>query len=88
MTRSWALLPFPTPKDQVGGHEGIGEVVKLGPGADSAGLSLGSRVGVKWLANVCGECGTCLPLPLPTRPSKQSRSFWLFAPGPLNLSLC
>lgn len=58
MTRSWALLPFPTPKDQVGGHEGIGEVVKLGPGAESAGLSLGSRVGVKWLASVCGECGT------------------------------
>ncbi|OAA76229.1 Alcohol dehydrogenase superfamily, zinc-type [Akanthomyces lecanii RCEF 1005] len=59
MTRSWALLPFPTPKDQVGGHEGIGEVVKLGPGAESSGLSLGSRVGVKWLANVCGECAAC-----------------------------
>ncbi|ATY67343.1 Alcohol dehydrogenase zinc-type [Cordyceps militaris] len=59
MTRSWALLPFPTPKDQVGGHEGIGEVVKLGPGAESAGLSLGSRVGVKWLASVCGECAPC-----------------------------
>ncbi|TQV92604.1 alcohol dehydrogenase [Cordyceps javanica] len=57
MTRSWALLPLPTPKDQVGGHEGIGEVVKLGPGAESSGLSLGSRVGIKWLASVCGECG-------------------------------
>ncbi|OAA58776.1 Alcohol dehydrogenase superfamily, zinc-type [Cordyceps fumosorosea ARSEF 2679] len=59
MTRSWAMLPYPTPKDQVGGHEGIGEVVKLGPGAERSGLSLGSRVGVKWLATVCGECAPC-----------------------------
>ncbi|OAA36930.1 Alcohol dehydrogenase superfamily, zinc-type [Beauveria brongniartii RCEF 3172] len=59
MTRSWALLPFPTPKDQVGGHEGIGQVVKLGPGAETSGLKLGSRVGVKWLASICGECAPC-----------------------------
>lgn len=70
MTRSWALLPSPTPKDQVGGHEGIGQVVKLGPGAESSGLKLGSRVGVKWLASICGECGTLrrlCPRPLPAR---------------------
>lgn len=66
MTRSWALLPFPTPKDQVGGHEGVGEVVKLGPGAETSGLSLGSRVGVKWLASVCGECGTSPPVSHPS----------------------
>jgi D-arabinose 1-dehydrogenase-like Zn-dependent alcohol dehydrogenase len=32
MTNTWALLPFPTQKGQVGGHEGVGEVVKIGPG--------------------------------------------------------
>ncbi|EJP62930.1 alcohol dehydrogenase, putative [Beauveria bassiana ARSEF 2860] len=70
MTRSWALLPSPTPKDQVGGHEGIGQVVKLGPGAESSGLKLGSRVGVKWLASICGECEDSLP---PAAPCKAGR---------------
>lgn len=57
MMNSWATLPFPTPKGQVGGHEGVGEIVKFGPGAEISGLSLGSRVGIKWLARVCGKCG-------------------------------
>ncbi|KAJ6786359.1 hypothetical protein PWT90_05144 [Aphanocladium album] len=59
MSNTWASLPAPTPKDQVGGHEGVGEVVKLGPGCESSGLSVGSRVGVKWLANICGDCAAC-----------------------------
>lgn len=67
MMCSWAALPFPTPKDQVGGHEGVGEVVKLGPGSEKSGLSVGSRVGIKWLSNVCGDCGKC-PLSLPPSP--------------------
>lgn len=57
MTNSWAILPYPTPENQVGGHEGVGEVVKFGPGAEKEGLSLGSRVGIKWLAGICGKCG-------------------------------
>lgn len=40
---------------QVGGHEGVGEVVGLGPEVSEP--KLGSRVGIKWLADVCGSCG-------------------------------
>ncbi|KID63573.1 alcohol dehydrogenase II, partial [Metarhizium brunneum ARSEF 3297] len=59
MTNSWSTLPHPTPAGQVGGHEGVGEVVKLGPGAESAGLSVGDRVGVKWISSACGHCEPC-----------------------------
>ncbi|RMZ78915.1 hypothetical protein DV737_g3695, partial [Chaetothyriales sp. CBS 132003] len=60
MTNSWGSLPEPTPRGQVGGHEGIGHVVKLGPGvADAGNVSLGDRVGVKWIASACGECAPC-----------------------------
>ncbi|KAF7593387.1 hypothetical protein BBP40_011576 [Aspergillus hancockii] len=44
---------------QVGGHEGVGKIVKLGPGTESAGLKIGDRVGVKWLASACGNCQPC-----------------------------
>ncbi len=56
---SWASLP-PTPKGQIGGHEGIGSVVAFGPGADKCALKLGDRVGIKWMASVCGTCMPCL----------------------------
>jgi alcohol dehydrogenase, propanol-preferring len=49
-------MPFPTPKGQVGGHEGVGKVVKLGPGCESSGLQVGDRVGIKWIASACGNC--------------------------------
>jgi propanol-preferring alcohol dehydrogenase len=55
MTNSWAALPFPTQKGQVGGHEGIGNVVKLGPGAEASGVKIGDRVGIKWISAIC-EC--------------------------------
>lgn len=45
MTNSWAWLPAPTAKGQVGGHEGVGTVAKFGPGTESSGLKLGDRVG-------------------------------------------
>lgn len=45
-------------KQQVGGHEGVGEIVKLGPGAENAGVKVGDRVGIKWLAGICGNCRT------------------------------
>ncbi|OJJ65611.1 hypothetical protein ASPBRDRAFT_35810 [Aspergillus brasiliensis CBS 101740] len=62
MTNSWRALPFPTPERQVGGHEGVGVVVKIGPGCDNAGIKEGDRVGVKWVAVPClsGSDGLCL----------------------------
>jgi propanol-preferring alcohol dehydrogenase len=60
MTCSWKGLPYPTPKGQVGGHEGVGKIVKLGPGAESQGVKLDQRVGIKWMAGTCGNCPACL----------------------------
>jgi len=39
------------------GHEGVGKVVKLGPGASE--FLLGKRVGIKWLWSACNECAAC-----------------------------
>ncbi len=60
MTNRWLRLKK-TPKGQIGGHEGVGEIVAFGPGAaEISGLKLGNRVGIKWMANACGNCVTCL----------------------------
>ena len=45
-------LPF------IPGHEGVGEVAKVGPGATS--LKIGDRVGVPWLHSACGCCEHCI----------------------------
>jgi propanol-preferring alcohol dehydrogenase len=58
MACSWKGLPFPTPSGQVGGHEGVGKIVKLGPGSTS--VKVGDRVGIKWMADICGSCPACL----------------------------
>jgi len=60
MTNRWAGLPFPTQPGQVGGHEGVGKVVKLGPGAEASTVKLGDRVGIKWIAATCDSCPACL----------------------------
>ncbi|KAJ4504418.1 hypothetical protein HRR80_008500 [Exophiala dermatitidis] len=60
MTNAWSTLPFPTPKNQVGGHEGVGKVAALGPGTEGSGLKIGDRVGIKWIASACGNCIPCL----------------------------
>ena len=39
------------------GHEVVGEVVALGPGAD--GVAIGDRVGIAWLRHTCGQCVYC-----------------------------
>lgn len=39
------------------GHEGVGEVVQLGPGASES--LLGKRVGIKWLYDACKTCASC-----------------------------
>ncbi|KAH8800312.1 chaperonin 10-like protein [Xylogone sp. PMI_703] len=60
MINSWAALPYPTQSGQVGGHEGIGLIAKLGPGVEASGLKVGDRVGVKWVSGICGVCPACL----------------------------
>ncbi|KAF9481294.1 mannitol-1-phosphate dehydrogenase [Pholiota conissans] len=42
----------------VGGHEGIGRVVAIGEHSDSR-VKVGDRVGLKWIAKVCGKCEMC-----------------------------
>ncbi|GJJ39391.1 zinc-dependent alcohol dehydrogenase [Corynebacterium ulcerans] len=50
----WPVKPEPP---FVPGHEGVGEVVKLGPGHH--GVQLGDMVGNVWLWSACGECEYC-----------------------------
>jgi propanol-preferring alcohol dehydrogenase len=42
----------------VPGHEVVGRVIGLGPGA--SGFAVGERVGVAWLNRACGRCRFCL----------------------------
>ncbi|OHW97866.1 alcohol dehydrogenase [Colletotrichum incanum] len=44
--------------DPIVGHEGIGNVVKLGENVPQSLLD--QRVGVKWLYRACGECSVCV----------------------------
>lgn len=60
MTNSWAMLPAPTPENQVGGHEGVGKVVKMGPANENSPVKVGDRVGIKWVASTCDSCQPCL----------------------------
>jgi len=57
-TNAWKFNPVPTPKDQIGGHEGVGKVVALGPGVKSP--TVGSHVGIKYGASACLSCHYCL----------------------------
>jgi propanol-preferring alcohol dehydrogenase len=59
MMNSWSILPFPTQEGQVGGHEGVGKIVKMGAGTENAALKVGDRVGIKWMAGICGTCEPC-----------------------------
>ena len=60
MMNAWRSLPAPTQPGQVGGHEGVGKIVKMGPGSEKSERKVGDRVGIKWLAGVCGDCPPCL----------------------------
>jgi len=42
------------------GHEGIGRVVKHGPGCNGDTPPIGSRVGIPWLYTACGACCDCM----------------------------
>ncbi|KAJ4368874.1 hypothetical protein N0V83_005956 [Neocucurbitaria cava] len=59
MMNAWSILPFPTQAGQVGGHEGVGKIVKMGPGNDNAAVKVGDRVGIKWMAAICEACEAC-----------------------------
>ncbi|KAI5370094.1 Putative GroES-like superfamily, alcohol dehydrogenase-like, NAD(P)-binding domain superfamily [Septoria linicola] len=59
MTNRWAGLPAPTQPGQVGGHEGVGKVVKLGPGTENSTVKVGDRVGIKWISAICDSCPAC-----------------------------
>jgi len=59
MENTWRGLPYPTQPGQVGGHEGVGIVQKLGPGAELSSIKLGDRVGIKWIAQTCSSCLAC-----------------------------
>ena len=51
-------MPEPTPKGQIGGHEGIGVVSKVGSGVTE--VKVGDRVGVKWITSACLICDECM----------------------------
>ena len=48
---------FPIKLPLVPGHEGVGEIVKLGPGVTN--FKVGDRVGVCWHQKGCGRCPYC-----------------------------
>jgi len=47
----------PRHRGVVPGHEVVGEVVRLGPGADR--FTTGDRIGIAWLRHTCGVCRWC-----------------------------
>ncbi|KAL8807492.1 MAG: hypothetical protein Q9182_000657 [Xanthomendoza sp. 2 TL-2023] len=63
MSNAWKGLPHPTQAGQVGGHEGVGVIVKMGTATREGaggGVKVGDRVGIKWIAGTCGGCLPCL----------------------------
>lgn len=56
----WKDLPQQVQPGQVGGHEGVGIVAQLGPFCEHVDIKIGDRVGIKWIASACGNCGACL----------------------------
>ncbi|KAF2019100.1 GroES-like protein [Aaosphaeria arxii CBS 175.79] len=57
-TNGFPHLPVPTQKGQIGGHEGIGEVIAQGTGVKTP--QVGSKVGIKFAADACLACSNCL----------------------------
>jgi propanol-preferring alcohol dehydrogenase len=51
----WPVKPHPP---FVPGHEGVGTVVRVGPGV--SGRQTGDRVAIAWLAHACGHCSYCI----------------------------
>jgi propanol-preferring alcohol dehydrogenase len=51
----WPVKPSPP---FIPGHEGVGIVVELGPGATE--VAIGDRVAMPWLGYACGTCDHCV----------------------------
>lgn len=51
--------PVPPKSPLIGGHEGVGEVVAIGKNTADSPVSLGDRVGIKWIAYSCLNCEQC-----------------------------
>lgn len=51
----WPVKPAPP---FIPGHEGVGVVEEVGPGA--AVRQVGDRVAIAWLGSTCGRCGYCI----------------------------
>ncbi|CAE6489113.1 unnamed protein product [Rhizoctonia solani] len=51
----WPIMPTPP---LVGGHEGAGFIVAIGPGTQ-APVKIGQAVGLKWISSSCLSCEPC-----------------------------
>ncbi|KAF7794778.1 hypothetical protein EIP86_005916 [Pleurotus ostreatoroseus] len=51
--------PVPAKTPLIGGHEGVGIIVAIGEHTARSPVKVGDRVGIKWLADACGECEFC-----------------------------
>ncbi|KAL2851879.1 chaperonin 10-like protein [Aspergillus pseudoustus] len=60
MINAWERYPRPTMVNQIGGHEGVGHVVRLGPGLGDSPVKIGDRVGVKFIHKACRICRACV----------------------------
>ncbi|KAF7596940.1 hypothetical protein BBP40_011986 [Aspergillus hancockii] len=44
----------------IDGHEGVGDIVKLGPGREGCSKKPGDRIGIKYIHSACRTCVPCL----------------------------
>ncbi|CAE6428183.1 unnamed protein product [Rhizoctonia solani] len=51
----WPIMPSPP---LIGGHEGAGFIVAIGPGTQ-APVKIGQAVGLKWISSTCLSCEPC-----------------------------
>ncbi|KAI9146907.1 alcohol dehydrogenase [Paramyrothecium foliicola] len=48
------------PTKDILGHEGVGYAVKIGESVPKDQVSIGDRIGIAWLRDICGVCPYCL----------------------------
>lgn len=52
-------LPYLQRTVNIGGHEGAGTIVALGPSVETNTWCIGDRVAVRWLHSICKKCEVC-----------------------------
>ncbi|KAM5343925.1 hypothetical protein ACJ41O_012462 [Fusarium nematophilum] len=62
------------PTTSILGHEGVGYVVQVGDGVSKDQVTVGDRVGIAWLRDICGVCPFCLHAGGETRCKEQLNS--------------